>query len=70
MIVAIVSATFLSEQLTTPLWLLPALGLVLARPEFAVKVREQGPPQEAEPAKPPAVPPPQPDLAGGRLVPV
>jgi len=70
LIVAIVSATFLSEQLTTPLWLLPALGLVLARPEFAVKVREQGPPQEAEPAKPPAVPPPQPDLAGGGLVPV
>jgi O-antigen ligase len=70
MIVAIVSATFLSEQLTTPLWLLPALGLVLARPEMAVREVEERPPRHPEPARPPAVPPPRPDLAGGRLVPV
>lgn len=70
LIVAIVSATFLSEQLTAPLWLLPALGLVLARPEQAVKTVEKRPPRQPEPAEPPAVPPPRPDLAGGRLVPV
>ena len=70
MIVAIVSATFLSEQLTAPLWLLPALGLVLARPEMAVRTVEERPPRRPEPARPPAVPPPRPDLAGGHLVPV
>jgi O-antigen ligase len=70
MIVAVVSATFLSEQLTSPLWLLPALALVLTRSEYATAPVDEHPPREKEPVAPPAIPPPRPDLAGGRLVPV
>jgi putative inorganic carbon (hco3(-)) transporter len=69
LIVAVVSATFLSEQLTSPLWMLPALAVVLARREPRPATAEE-PPREAEPAKPPAAPPPRSDVTGGQLVPV
>lgn len=70
LVIAIVSATFLSEQLTTPLWLIPALALVLARPDPEPEPAVAPPPRGLEPAKPPAVPPLRPELSGGQLVPV
>jgi O-antigen ligase len=66
MIVAVVSATFLSEQLTSPLWLIPALGLVLSR-QYAAEPALP-PPLEAEPVGRPLLPP-APALGGGRLAP-
>jgi O-antigen ligase len=56
-IVAIVSATFLSEQLTTPFWLLGALALVVRRdgpdPLPRARVRPVAPPLPAPPAPQP-----------------
>lgn len=69
LVVAIVSATFLSEQLTSPFWLIPALALVLARPDPEPEPA-QAPPRALEPAMPPAAPSPRPSLSDGRLVPV
>ena len=53
MVVATISATFLSEQLTSPFWLLPAMALVLARVPDPHALGAHRPPPPKEPVHAP-----------------